>query len=43
MKWFLGTYTSRVNPLYQLFGHLFSGRYKALMEPQTNTLVTTCI
>ncbi len=30
MKWFLGTYTSRFNRRYQLFGHLFSGRYKAL-------------
>jgi putative transposase len=31
MKWFLGTYTSRFNRRHQLFGHLFSGRYKALM------------
>jgi len=31
MKWFLGTYTSRFNRRHQLFGHLFSGRYKALV------------
>jgi putative transposase len=30
MKWFLGTYTSRFNRRHRLFGHLFSGRYKAL-------------
>ncbi len=31
MKWFLGTYTSRFNRRHQLFGHLFSGRYKAVI------------
>ena len=31
MKWFLGTYTSRFNRRHRLFGHLFSGRYKALI------------
>ena len=31
MKWFLGTYTGRFNRKHKLFGHLFSGRYKALM------------
>jgi putative transposase len=30
MKWFLGTYTARFNRRHKLFGHLFSGRYKAL-------------
>jgi len=30
MKWLLGTYTSRFNRKHHLFGHLFSGRYKAL-------------
>ena len=30
MKWFLGVYTSRFNRRHKLFGHLFSGRYKAL-------------
>ncbi len=29
MKWFLGTYTSRFNHRHHVFGHLFSGRYKA--------------
>ena len=31
MKWFLGTYTSRFNRRHKLFGHVFSGRYKALI------------
>src|SRR5438128_4115616 len=31
MKWFLGTYTSRFNRRHRLLGHLFSGRYKALV------------
>ena len=31
MKWLLGTYTSRFNRRHRLFGHLFSGRYKALV------------
>ena len=31
MKWFLGTYTSRHNRRHREFGHLFSGRYKALV------------
>jgi len=31
MKWFLGTYTARFKRRHKLFGHLFSGRYKALV------------
>ncbi len=31
MKWLLGTYTSRFNRRHKLIGHLFSGRYKALV------------
>src|SRR5208282_1616047 len=31
MKWFWGTYTGRFNRRHKLFGHLFSGRYKALI------------
>ena len=31
MKWFLGTYTAWFNRRHKLFGHLFSGRYKALL------------
>ena len=31
MKWLLGTYTSRFNRRHKEFGHLFSGRYKALV------------
>jgi REP-associated tyrosine transposase len=30
MKWLLGTYTSRYNRRHKEFGHLFSGRYRAL-------------
>jgi REP element-mobilizing transposase RayT len=31
MKWFLGTYTARFNRRHKLFGHVFSGRYQALV------------
>src|SRR3954465_8470679 len=31
MKWFLSTYTARHNRRHMLFGHLFSGRYKAII------------
>ena len=31
MKWLLGTYTMRFNRRHQLAGHLFAGRYKALV------------
>ena len=31
MKWFLGTFTARFNREHGLCGHLFSGRYKALV------------
>jgi REP element-mobilizing transposase RayT len=31
MKWLLGTYTVRFNRRHRLSGHLFSGRYKALV------------
>jgi len=31
MKWLLGTYTGRFNRRHKEFGHLFSGRYKALV------------
>jgi putative transposase len=31
MKWLLGTYTGWLNRRCQLVGHLFSGRYKALV------------
>jgi putative transposase len=44
MKWFLGTYTSRFNRRHKLFGHLFSGRYKALIVEGSGTgyLKTVC-
>jgi putative transposase len=31
MKWLLGTYTGRFNRRHKQIGHLFSGRYKALV------------
>ncbi len=31
MRWFLSPYTKRFNRRHKLFGHLFSGRYKALV------------
>ena len=44
MKWFLGVYTSRFNRRHQLFGHLFSGRYKSLIVEGSGTgyLKTVC-
>lgn len=35
MKWFLGTYTARFNRRHGLAGHLFGGRYKALLVDST--------
>ena len=31
MKWFQGTYTVRFNARHRLSGHLFAGRYKAVL------------
>jgi putative transposase len=31
MKWFQGTYTQRYNSRHTVFGHLYQGRYKALV------------
>jgi REP element-mobilizing transposase RayT len=44
MKWFLGTYTSRFNRRHKYFGHLFSGRYKALIVDGSGSgyLKTVC-
>jgi hypothetical protein len=44
MKWLLGTYTSRFNRRHKFFGHLFSGRYKALIVDGSGTgyLKTVC-
>jgi REP element-mobilizing transposase RayT len=35
MKWLLGTYTGRFNRRHELAGHVFSGRYKALLVDAT--------
>jgi putative transposase len=37
MKWLLGTYTGRFNRRHRKFGHLFSGRYKALIVDGSGT------
>ena len=43
MKWLLGTYTSRFNRRHRVFGHLFSGRYKALVvDGDGDYLRTVC-
>ena len=44
MKWLLGTYTARFNRRHKMFGHLFSGRYKALIVDGSGTgyLKTVC-
>lgn len=44
MQWLLATYTGRFNRRHQLFGHLFSGRYKALIidERGGDYLRTAC-
>jgi putative transposase len=31
MRWLLSSYTIRLNHRHQLFGHVFAGRYKAVM------------
>ena len=31
MRWLLSVYTLRFNPRHRRFGHVFSGRYKALI------------
>src|SRR5215204_382920 len=44
MKWLLGTYTARFNRRHRYCGHLFSGRYKALLVDGSGTgyLRTVC-
>lgn len=43
MKWLLGTYTGRFNRRHRLSGHLFSGRYKALVvDGSGGYLKTVC-
>ena len=37
MKWLLGTYTKRFNIRHKLCGHLFAGRYKALIVDGSGT------
>jgi putative transposase len=44
MKWMLGTYTLRFNARHRLRGHLFAGRYKALLVDESDDfyLRTVC-
>jgi len=44
MKWLLSAYTIRLNHRHRLFGHVFSGRYKALVVEgsQTGYLRSAC-
>ena len=44
MHWLLGTYTARFNRRHKLIGHLFGGRYKALIVDCSGTgyLKTVC-
>jgi putative transposase len=43
MRWLLSTYTIRLNHRHKLFGHVFSGRYKALLvESGNGYLKTAC-
>jgi putative transposase len=44
MKWLLATYTGRFNRRHKCFGHLFTGRYKALIVDDSGVgwLKTVC-
>ena len=43
LRWFLSTYTARFNRRHKYFGHLFSGRYKAvLISGSPGYLRTAC-
>src|SRR5512133_2527678 len=44
MAWLLSTYTIRLNRRHELFGHVFSGRYKALLVEGSGSgyLKTVC-
>jgi len=43
MRWLLSAYTLRLNHRHKLFGHVFSGRYKALLvERSHGYLKTVC-
>jgi REP element-mobilizing transposase RayT len=44
IQWFLGVYTHRFNQRHREFGHLFSGRYKALLVESSGNgyLKTVC-
>jgi len=43
MQWLQGTYTSRFNSCHQLRGHLFQGRYKALLVDQGDPSYFRCV
>ena len=39
MKWFQGTFTQRYNARHKLWGHLFQGRYKAIVVDRDSYLL----
>ncbi len=41
MRWLLSAYTIRLNHRHKLFGHVFSGRYKALLVERGNGYLKT--
>jgi len=41
MRWLLSAYTIRLNHRHKLFGHVFSGRYKALLVENGNGYLRT--
>src|SRR5260370_30023542 len=44
MRWLMSAYTIRLNHRHELFGHVFSGRYKALLVDRSGSgyLKTVC-
>jgi REP element-mobilizing transposase RayT len=43
MKWLQGTYTQRYNGRHKVFGHLFQGRYKALIMDLQEANYVQCV
>jgi REP element-mobilizing transposase RayT len=42
MRWFQGVYTQRFNARHKVWGHLFQGRYKALLVGSGSYFSTHC-
>jgi len=43
MKWFQNTYTRRLNTRHKLWGHVFGGRYKAILVEEDEAYLTALI